>query len=89
MARMTGLLVGALIGSIVSWVIIDLLWLWFAGGHIPIAALSGAIIFIILHGLISKNELTKASQITMAAEAWAIILVGIYLVFIPDVVRWY
>lgn len=89
LAKVVGILPGALLGSIFAWLIVDLLWFWFAGGHIPIAALCGALGFLFLHGAISKDELTETSRWMMTAEAWAIILVGIVLVVIPNQIRWY
>jgi len=87
--RFAGPLLGGLIGSIVSWLFIDWLWVTFEGGHIPIAALIGALAFIFAHGFISKEELTEQSNWMMAAELWAIILVGIFLFAHSDVIRWY
>ena len=87
--RFSGPLLGGLIGGIVSWLFIDQLWITFEGGHIPLAALIGAMAFIFFHGFISEEELTEQSHWIMAAELWAIISVGIFLFIRSDVTRWY
>ena len=87
--RFAGPLLGGLLGSIIAWLLVDWLWVTFEGGHIPIAALLGALAFIFGHGFISKEQLTEQSHRMMAAELWAILLLGVYLFFQTDVVRWY
>ena len=87
--RAVGPLAGGLLGSIVAWFLVDFLWTWLEGAHIPIAALGAALAFIFVHGVISKEELTEQSQWMMAAEAWAIVLVGIFLLLVPAEIRWY
>ena len=88
-SRAVGRLAGGLLGSILAWLLVDLLWVWLEGAHIPIAALGAALAYIFLHGAISKEELTGPSHWLMAAEAWAIVLVGIYLIIFPADIRWY
>lgn len=88
-SRVVGPLVGGLLGSILAWLLVDLLWVWLEGAHVPIAALGAALAYIFLHGTISKQELTEQSRWLMAAEAWAIVLVGIYLIVFPTEIRWY
>jgi hypothetical protein len=87
--RVVGPLAGGLLGSIVAWFLVDFLWVWLEGAHIPLAVLGGALAFIFVHGVISKEELTEQSRWMMTAEAWAIVLVGIYLVVVPAEIRWY
>ena len=87
--RAFGPLISGLMGYIVAWMLVDLLWIWLEGAQIPIAALAGAFVFILIHGAISKDELTEHSRWMMAAEAWALVVVGIYLVIVPAEIRWY
>ena len=87
--RLGGPLLGALVGGIVVWLGIDFLWVWLEGGHVPIAALAAAIAVLFAHGAISKDELTQQSNWMMAGEAWAIILVGVYIVVVSEPIRWY
>lgn len=84
-----GVLVGGLLGGVIAWVLVDFLWVWLEGGHVPIVALGAALVFLFGHGFVSKEELTETSHRMMAGEAWAIILVGVYLLVAPDVIRWY
>lgn len=88
-ARAVGPLIGGLLGSVLAWLLVDFLWVWLEGAHVPIAALGAALAYIFLHGAISKDELTGQSHWLMAAEAWAIVLVGIYLMVFPAEIRWY
>ena len=87
--RLAGPLLGALIGGLVVWIGIDFLWRWLEGGHVPIAALAAAIAAIFAHGAISKDELSQQSNWMMAGEAWAIILVGVYVVIVSEPIRWF
>lgn len=87
--RMAGPLMGALIGAIVVWLGIDFLWIWLERGHVPIAALAAAIAALFVHGAISKEKLTEQSNWMMAGEAWAIILVGVYVAIVSERIRWY
>lgn len=87
--RITGPLVGVLIGGLVAWFAVDFLWVWLEGDHIPIAALGGAIVILFTHSALSKDALTEQSNWMMAGEAWAIVLLGIYLAVVPDAIRWY
>lgn len=87
--KLAGPLVGGLIGSIIAWHFVDWLWVAFEGGHVPIVALIGALVFIVGHGFISRGALTKQSNGLMAAEQWAIILIGISLFVQSETVRWY
>jgi hypothetical protein len=87
--RFAGHILGGLIGGIIVWLLIDWLWVAFGGGHIPIIILICALVFIFGHGIISKKELTEQSNWMMAAELWAIILLGTILFIKSDVVRWY
>ena len=84
-----GRFAGGLLGSILAWLLVDLLWVWLEGAHVPIAALGAALAYIFLHGAISKDDLTGQSHWLMAAEAWATVLVGIYLMVFPAEIRWY
>lgn len=87
--RLAGPLLGALVGGLFVWIGIDFLWQWLEGGHIPIAALAAALLAIFAHGVVSKDELTQQSNWMMAGEAWAIILVGVYVVVVSEPIRWY
>lgn len=87
--RAVGPLFGALIGGLFVWFAIDFLWLWLEGDHVPIAALVGAIAVLFIHSAISKDSLTEQSNWMMAGEAWAIILIGVYLTLSLDIIRWY
>lgn len=87
--RISGPLLGALIGGLVVWIGVDFLWMWLEGGHVPFAALAAAIAAIFAHGAISKDKLTQQSNWMMAGEAWAIILVGIYIAIVSESIRWY
>jgi len=87
--RLAGPLLAALVGGLVVWLGIDTLWLWLEGGHVPLAALAAAIAALFAHSAISKDELTQQSNWIMAGEAWAIILVGIYVVIVSEPIRWY
>ena len=86
--RITNILIGALVGSITTWLLIDLLWLKIMGNHIPILALGLSIITLFIHGYFDGESLTKISHQMMAAEAWAIILVGIYIIIISNNIQW-
>ena len=87
--RLAGPLLGALVGGLVVWLGIDFLWIWLEGGHVPIAALAAALAAIFAHSAIAKDELTQQSNWMMAGEAWAITLVGVYVVVVSEPIRWY
>lgn len=89
LGRFLGPLMGGLLGSILTWLAIDWLWLTFEGGHIPIAALAAAMAVLFVHGYVSREELTEQSNWMMAAELWAIVLVGVGLCVMPANIRWY
>lgn len=82
------LLVGMFTGYILSWSLVNWLWKTGEGGSIPLLALFGALGIIFVHGRISRKTLTSESNTTMAAEVWAIIIVGGYLVAMAEPVRW-
>ena len=89
LGRLMGPLIGAVIGGLASWALVDLLWVWLEGDHVPIAALVGALIVLVTQSAISRHELTQQSNWMMAGEAWGIVLLGIYLVTVPEAIRWY
>jgi hypothetical protein len=87
--RYTGPLFGMLLGSVIAWQLINILWVSFEGGQIPVVVLVSSLLFILTHGFIAKNELTQQSNWMMAAEMWGIILVGIFINIYADSIRWY
>ncbi len=87
-ARWAGILFGALVGGVLSWSAINLMWLWLEGNHIPIAALGAAVVTLFVHSFISRNNLSQQSLWLMAGEIWAIVLLAIYLVVFSDEIRW-
>ncbi len=80
---------GALAGGIVTWFLIDYIWLLADGGHIPFLALLIVFLFIGTLGTFTKEKLNAVSQQVAAAEMWAIVIVGIILFFRSDPFRWY
>lgn len=89
LGQMLGPLLGALVGGLIVWGGVEILWLWLEGGHVPIAALAGALAILFAHSAIAREQLTEQSNWMMAGEAWAIVLLGIYLVIFPESIRWY
>jgi hypothetical protein len=89
LGRIIGPMLSAFIGFIISWSIVNVLWVLFEGSNVPIAALLMALAFIFIHGWITKDELTTQSQWMKAAEAWAIIGIGVYLVVVLPEIRWF
>ena len=84
--RLMGFHMGALFASFIIWNVISFLWLTFEGGYVPITVLLGSIAIL----FISINDgLTKIAKDIIAAEQWAIIIFGCWLMYNSEVIRWY
>ena len=85
LGRGVGVLMGALIGALLLWNLIGIAWAKIEGGVPPVAVLIGAIVLLFL----SVNDgLTNIARDIIAAEQWAIILYGGWLIYQSDVIRW-
>jgi len=86
--RFTNLLLGMFLGSLVTWLIIDFLWILIEKGHIPILSLGINILILFVHANIEFKKLTKVSKKMIVAEIWAIISYGIILMIVFRPIRW-
>ncbi len=92
LARVAGgsaLNVGLLVGSVLGWSILSLLWQVVEGGPIPLAALGLSFVAIGAHGTMSWDELNSPAKHTLVAEMWAIAILAIILAADSGAVRWY
>lgn len=87
--RVLGVFPSALAGSFLAWGIIDFLWVTYEGRHVPIAALAGAIVFVLLRGLWRGDLKDGKTLWTVSAETAAILILGGYIVLSFSPVRWY
>ena len=77
-------------GYLFAWALVDLLWFSLEGGHIPLVALIGVIVFTSIHSKVSATLLNPGAQVSIGAEQSAVIAVGVYLFFFTSSpARWY
>lgn len=81
-------LLGILIGSILTWYLLDLAWVKIFGNHLPLLAFLLSLIFQAWHLSKSKNELTDNSKFMIEGEMIAIFLVALYVLIIKEF-NWY
>lgn len=73
-----------LLGSILTWFILNYIWLKIYDFNIPIFALILSLAFQLIHGNISYNELSETSRKSIVAESWAILIFGAYIIIFKD-----
>lgn len=83
------ILIGGLLGAVLTWLGIAWLWKVFEGKPVPILVLAVTFLFLLSHSAIKKDELTQASQWMIAAEQWGIIIVGVIMLLSTESIRWY
>lgn len=79
---------GAFLGAVITWLLLNFLWTITEGGSIPLIILIISLIYIVTHYMISKDELTSISKANMIAEFWAILLLAIFLMISNTTIRW-
>lgn len=89
LGRGLGAHLGALVAGVVTWVGVAALWHGLEGGAVPLAALAGSLVALAIQGKASAHQLNPHAKILVAAEMWAIVLVGLGLVVFAPPVRWY
>ncbi len=87
--RLFGVNLGIFIGGLITWEIIDWIWILIDGDHIPITVVIGSITLLVMHGVIGKDQLNENAKLMMSAEQWVLIVLGIYLVATGDPTRWF
>jgi hypothetical protein len=85
LGRGVGMSLGVFMGALLLWNLIGVAWTKIEGGVPPIAVLIGAIGLLFLS---VNDDLTKIAKDNIAAEQWAIILFGGWLIYQSDVIRW-
>ncbi len=85
LGRGVGMSMGAFIGALLLWILIGVAWTKIEGGVPPTTVLFGAIGLLFLS---VKSDLTKIARDNIAAEQWAIIVFGGWLMYQSDVIRW-
>ncbi len=88
LGRVIGNFLSLLLGGIITWFGINLLWEAVEGGPIPIAALGGAFLLIFIHGNVARNSLNQGARFLMVTEMGSILLIGLYLIAQSESVRW-
>lgn len=66
--RFSNAMIGAFIGSVITWMLINFLWVKYEGGQIPILALLLSIGTLFLYGSFQNKELNQNAKTLMAAE---------------------
>lgn len=87
-SRFSNLLLGAFLGSVVTWLALNFLWIKFEGSPLSVLAIVLSLGTIFMHGNLSSKELNQNAKTLMAAEMWGILVVGIY-VLAKFGIRWY
>lgn len=87
--KMFGVHIGMFVGALITWEIVDWLWVVLEGNHLPITVIFGSIGLLVAHGVRGNEELNIPAKLMMSAEQWVLIIMGIYLVVSGDQVRWY
>lgn len=77
--RFSNIMVGAFLGSVITWLGINFLWIKFEGGQLSILALLLSLATLFIHGNLRFKELNQNAKTLIAAELWGIIAVGIYV----------
>tara|TARA_R110002153_G_scaffold53163_1_gene148424 strand:+ start:59 stop:409 length:351 start_codon:yes stop_codon:yes gene_type:complete len=85
LGRGVGMSLGVFMGALLLWNLIGVAWTKIEGGVAPIAVLIGAIGLLFLS---VNDDLTKIAKNNIAAEQWAIIVFGGWLMYQSDVIRW-
>jgi hypothetical protein len=86
LGRVLGRLAGALMACLLLWQLIAVTWVKFEGGVPPVAVLVAAI-GLLFYSV--NDELTELAKDNIAAEQWAIIIFGVWLMYSSDVIRWF
>ena len=81
-------LLGILIGSLLTWYLLDLAWLNIFGHHLPLLAFVISILFQSYHLAKSKKELTESSKFMIEGEMIAILFIGLYILIFKQF-NWY
>lgn len=84
---MSFLQIGALLGGLLTWIIINFLWVKIEGGPIPLLLIG--LTLIIMGIILTRKSLNMLARKNLIAEMWSIIIIGIYIVFQFDYIRWY
>ena len=80
--------INGLIGAIIVFRFMDLLWMMFEGGHIPVFAFGLCFIVLSLHYYYLINQLNYHAKMMTAVERWAIVIACLYNVFVFESIRW-
>jgi len=75
--------------AIITWTLLDNLWVALEGGHIPILAYGLSFIALSFNNYINRRVLTDASQFMIGGEQWAIVVVSLISLFPISQIRWY
>ena len=86
LSRLCGRLVGVLMAYLLLWQLIAMIWVKFEGSVPPIAV-SAASIGLLFYA--TNDGLTEIAKENIAAEQWAIIIFGVWLMYGSDTIRWF
>lgn len=81
-------LLGILIGSLLTWYLLDLAWFNIFGHHLPLLAFVLSLLFQAYHLSQSKKELTDNSKFMIEGEMIAILFIGLYVLIFKEF-NWY
>lgn len=81
-------LLGILIGSLLTWYLLDIAWFKIFGYHLPLLAFVLSMGFQAYHLSKSKKELTDSSKFMIEGDVTAILLVGLYVLIYKEF-NWY
>lgn len=82
-------LLGVLFGSILIWMLIDILWVLLFSTHIPVLVFVLAFLILTVHSSVDKNNLNNPAKYMIAGEQWALVIVCIYTMFMSEQIQWY
>ncbi|MTB53930.1 hypothetical protein [Lewinella sp. W8] len=82
-------LLAMLIGGIITWVGIDLLWGKIFSNHIPVLLFLLCFLALGAYSQIENKSLTETSKFAIGGEQAAIVLTAIYSIITSESVNWY